>query len=1147
MSDKLSPQRLNDLRAAAEQAWGDDTRHERFIGHPQPSAGQCFVTHQWMTRHEGGHVGEVHGHHVWVSPDKKHVADLTGELFAYPPVHESTPLEDIEPHHKTWRPGPVLYKRSDHPLFRGMRILDDHSNHPRAVQFAKKADVALRGGRVASVKVADLMGPSGFQGPQQLEDNDIQSQPFPMLHDEPAWDPVSDATTHEYQWIFAQGQLHVSPKHQHEELFSHAGVSPNHRGPVALGYVNVAQNHATWNVESNVSLRGLHKLLKDYSDTVGWKFDGMVGSSGQHLHDDFGPKSSMWYKMQDGHVLISEHPLPGAHCAHIEGKTAFVHDPQDEGLWEWAQDFGYKLAEYPGGGDMTDKMKNKENLDVFNRGDTDFQPERDNPDAGPGGSLVCGHCGEPFDRLQDLRVHERYEHREKDYEEIPDGHFPQIDDFDAPLPLRRHQPIPNGGETIAKTVVFVVPRTALSGRHARFATYSKLFGYDQDDAHQFYGAYRSGQLVGYGAVRLASPEPEVLMIDALVPGSGVGSAIMGLIQTHFASFYTHADSEAGERLMRRCGVVNVSGQRWRWSKGDQPKDMIEDAIPFIYEPDGNAEHKSGWIHIGYPGQKTHEIQGLFAHHNMVEGYYEPGGKVVMMHGGNNVPYTTRQFAQLWYHRFPQMEITSVELDTGQGKTHKLAAADVGNYIRTLIPTDQAAHGAYQALRDAGGKVYAVGGAIRDALLQEQPKDIDLMVSGLPGEQVDHILSSLPGRVDLTGKRFGVYRYKVNGQEVEVALPREDAYAESGRGKGVITVDHNLPIEQDLQRRDFTANSMAVDLDTGHLIDPYGGAQDIERNVLRTTHPDSFREDPTRTIRALTMHGRYGLMPDERTRHELETHGHLVRHESPDALNKVIDKMVSSRNPAGAVRLAQETGTLQHFFPEVSNGWSFDQNNAHHAYPLGEHTLHVLDNVSKITDDTDQRLAALYHDVGKPASAWVNPETGKNHYYQGPNGEGANHEEVGAKMVHDRMRALNYPVTRINRVSQLVAGHMFPSFNSPRGARRFLNKHGENADALLNLREADMGGKGQSQEEMAAKTSADKMRDLVGEARQGNAPTDLSALAINGSDLMAAGIPQGPQIGNVLRSLMSDVVENPQLNNRETLLQRAQQYAAGPTQ
>jgi tRNA nucleotidyltransferase (CCA-adding enzyme) len=416
-----------------------------------------------------------------------------------------------------------------------------------------------------------------------------------------------------------------------------------------------------------------------------------------------------------------------------------------------------------------------------------------------------------------------------------------------------------------------------------------------------------------------------------------------------------------------------------------------------------------------------------------------------------------------------------------------------------------------------------------------------MVGGLPTEKVNHILESLPGKVDLTGKKFGVFRYHTHGREVEIALPRKDDYGEGGRrADGKIEVDPNLPVEQDLGRRDFTANSMAVPLDTGQLIDPYDGAGDIGRGVLRTTHPNSFKEDPTRLVRALTASSRFGLEPDEQTRAEMADSAHMLNHESPDALKQQLDKLMVSPNPARGVRLAQQTGVLHHLFPELAQNFDYDQKNPHHNYSLGEHSLQVLDNMSRLTQDPDMRLAALLHDVGKPASAWEDPATGINHFHPGEvNGQrvGAEHAALGANMSEARLRkTFNYPVDRMRRIHSLIDGHMFGNFSSPRGARKFLQKHEPHADDLLTLRECDNEGKGTDE----YKEPVEQMRGLVENSRQEGAPTTQSALSINGNDIVNLGI-KGPQVGTILRQLTNDVVEDPKLNNREALLERAQEY------
>jgi tRNA nucleotidyltransferase (CCA-adding enzyme) len=479
-----------------------------------------------------------------------------------------------------------------------------------------------------------------------------------------------------------------------------------------------------------------------------------------------------------------------------------------------------------------------------------------------------------------------------------------------------------------------------------------------------------------------------------------------------------------------------------------------------------------------------------------------------------------------------------------GNQIKLAAENVGGWVRQVAASDPAVWRAYNALSQAGGKVYAVGGVVRDGLMGRESNDVDLMVTGLPPEKVDHVLSSLPGKMDLTGKNFGVYRYNTKGHEVEVALPRTETSTGPRRVDFAVNVDHNLPVESDLLRRDFTVNSMAVDLDTGALVDPFGGARDIQENRLKTTHPSSFDEDPTRVLRALVMNARYGLQPDEQTRGEMSQYAHRLKDESWDNMNGITDKLFKAEDPARAMRLAQETGVLKHVFPEVAENFDFDQNNPHHSYPLGDHLLNVLENTQRESTDPDLRLAALLHDIGKPASAWTNPETGFNHYYLGPNGEGADHAIVGANMAERRLRDMKYPVSRIKRVRHLIEHHMFPAFNSPKGARKFLHRVGdEHADDLLTLRYADQYGKGQSADELASRTSVEAQRGLVEQARSAQAPTTQSGLFVNGNDIIAMGVKPGPNVGRILRYLTDAVVEEPSLNNRETLMQMVQEYAA----
>lgn len=983
-------------------------------------------------------------------------------------------------------------------------------------------------------KTSDLMGSDAYPG-ETLEKQEAQEPTLPPLPDaEP------DLRPQRYRWVFVNGEMQLSPVHDHEKLMRVARADLDAAGPVALGEVNVNYGRATWNVQAtNVGLRGVYDIAAHFSKEVGWEFHGLRDRPGF----DKGVET-YWCRERGDDVEIAPAPIRGGTQMDVVAgvvRVAKVHP----GIEEWAADNHYKVAEVPGGGNMLDHVRHREDLEMFDRQDPNWDPEPDNPDFEPEGPFSCPHCDFKPKTFGEFKLHTQ-DHQGLNPGEIEDGHFPQIEDFDAPLPLRRHQPYPEMAWNGVQAKVMVLPDAKLAYRIPEFKLYSNLFGFEEGTT--IFGAFQDGGLVGYAVVRepigkLSAPQMnELMMVQSGIPGRGIGTALLETVKRYYPTFYSHADTPQGEALMRSCGMVNVRRQRWHFVAGQEPKDMIEADVPFIYDI------KQDTLEIGHPGTGTHEINGQFTPGGIVEGVYQPGGKLVIM-TTSSWPFSFRHLMDLWYHNAPQMRITSLEHMEPDGSTTKLAADQgmpVGQYIRTLSASDPAADAAHRALRDAGGTVYCVGGAVRDALRGATPNDVDLMVSGIPVADVEHALRKLPGQVIETGKRFGVFRYKTPGgqHEVEVALPRSDQYDTGRRGEGKISVDPDLPIEQDLHRRDFTANSMAVNLDDGDLVDPYGGAHDISRGVLRTTHPDSFQEDPTRLVRALTAHGQYGLVPDERTRHEMEANGHLLRGESPDSINKALDKLFKSENPASGIRLAHETGVLQHLFPEVDDNWEYDQNNPHHNYPLGEHLMHVLDNIARITKDPDVRMAALLHDTGKPASAWTDPQTGSNHYYYNrETDQGQDHEGVGAKMAYDRMSALNYPVARRQRVADLIQHHMFAPFNSPKGGRRFLQRVGPHADDLLNLREADQTGKGQTPEEVAARTQADAMRQTVENVRAQGQATNLSTLNVNGSDLVQMGLRPGPAIGQILNQLMESVIENPMANVRETLLEQAQQLVS----
>jgi tRNA nucleotidyltransferase (CCA-adding enzyme) len=821
--------------------------------------------------------------------------------------------------------------------------------------------------------------------------------------------------------VWANGELDVSGQHDHKELLDRNNVPSTHTGPMAVGNVTVEDGVAIWEVVGNAGGQALAKVLKKYTQQAGWDWGGIVDKKSGHPFGDGERVSHMYFTYYDG-VKLSTKPLGSGQAGRIDifnHRVARVRwHPETktrglllEGLQEWADDFGVKLAEYPGGSNMNDQLKNHspmgEDLEIHNLGDPDWQPDKDR-DRTPIGVFKCPDCGVLRHRWNEYLLHRKTHEPQGPTVESENGHFPEINDGNY-IEMRQE------------------------------------------------------------------------------PGIHTGAK--------------------------------------------DPKDMFDQPVPFMYDIDEDK------IHVGAPGERHSEIKipMKYSPGGLVQGEYQPGGKV-LINTVTSMPYSIRHLIGLWYYQHPEFEVTSVEVTKPDGKTHKVAGRDVGGYVATLAASDPAVHNAWQALRKAGGKVYVVGGAIRDALMHKTPKDIDLMVTGLPADQVHEVLSALPGRMDITGKDFGVFRYNFGENEVEVAMPRTEKSTGARRVDFDVQVDHNLPVETDLERRDFTANAIALDLDSGRLVDPFDGAGDIEKGILKTVHPNSFIEDPTRIVRGLVAHARHGLNPDETTRAQMESHAHALRSEAPERIQAELDKLMKTDNPAKAIRLAQETGVLRHFLPEVDRAFGFDQKNPHHQYDLGTHLLNVLEHTANQTQDPDVRMAALLHDIGKPDSQWINPETGQGHYYRNHElGLGQDHETVGAEMASKRLKALKYPNRRIERVHHLIANHMFPDFSSDRGARKFIQRVGpEHADDLFVLRAADRAGKG-TDDYQSMKTPVGQQKALVQEALERRAPTNTSDLAINGNDLLGIGVQKGPLMGQILKQLTDLVVENPELNQRETLL------------
>lgn len=460
------------------------------------------------------------------------------------------------------------------------------------------------------------------------------------------------------------------------------------------------------------------------------------------------------------------------------------------------------------------------------------------------------------------------------------------------------------------------------------------------------------------------------------------------------------------------------------------------------------------------------------------------------------------------------------------------------------------------VRSLGLDAYLVGGAVRDELLGRDSKDADFLVPGLETQALKERLAEHGRAEDLVvaDRLVGVRLYPRDPElrrlvpaGIEFAPPRREESTGPGRHDFVIVADASIPVEQDLARRDFTINAMARRLETGEVVDPFGGRRDLERGVLRTVTPRSFAEDPLRLVRGLRFVSQLGLDPDEATLAELRAQAPSVKLVSGERIGGglqadgmgELSKLLMGAQPAKALRLGRDTGVLVELLPEFGPAIGFDQESRWHELAVDEHTFAVVQAAADAGAPLRVRLAALFHDLGKPEVAWRGDD-GRLHFYAKPGKAERGHEEVGADLAVRAMRRLRYPNELRAQVRQIVRRHMLDiGKGDALRARRLLARFGERLTFdLLDHREADLRGKRADQvpqDELAALASFRKVVE-----QELASPHRLADLAIDGSDLIAVGYREGPAIGQVLNQLLHDVVGDPSLNRRDWLLERAKE-------
>lgn len=433
----------------------------------------------------------------------------------------------------------------------------------------------------------------------------------------------------------------------------------------------------------------------------------------------------------------------------------------------------------------------------------------------------------------------------------------------------------------------------------------------------------------------------------------------------------------------------------------------------------------------------------------------------------------------------------------------------------------------------GGEVYLVGGNVRDHLLGIPSKDHDLLVRGLDYAQLAQVLKPF-GQVNLVGKSFGILKFRTREEpdfEYDLSLPRVEKSTGEGHRDFAVDFSPTIPLEQDLARRDFTINAMALEVQTGRMIDPFGGQSDLKKKLIKQVFLNTFKEDPLRLLRAVQFAARLEFSIEEETKAAMRENASLIKTVSRERIIEEIRKLFLARKPSTGFHLMRETGLLIHVFPFVEKMIGIKQPKKKNE-DVYDHTMKVLDasrSASEMQNPGELHImfAALLHDAGKPRTHRIHKETGQVTFY--------GHQIVSTRIARQWLAEYKAQMLGIDidRVLNLVDNHMFEtkSFYTDRAIRRFVSKVGEDVIFdLIDLRIADKKG-GRAPDNMKGILN---LRTRIQEEVNKAPPFTPKDLALTGHDLITMGFKPGPIFGEIQRYLMEVVLDEPELNVKEKL-------------
>nr|WP_026884206.1 CCA tRNA nucleotidyltransferase [Clostridium akagii] len=425
------------------------------------------------------------------------------------------------------------------------------------------------------------------------------------------------------------------------------------------------------------------------------------------------------------------------------------------------------------------------------------------------------------------------------------------------------------------------------------------------------------------------------------------------------------------------------------------------------------------------------------------------------------------------------------------------------------------------LKESSYEAYVVGGCVRDSLLGRTPQDFDITTNCLP-EVIINIFKAthkvIPtglkhGTVTLIGNDkipYEITTYRIDGEYLDNRHPEK--------------VEFTSSLKNDLLRRDFTINALAYNHEDG-LVDCFGGISDLKNKIIRCVGKanDRFNEDALRMLRAIRFQAQLNFSLDRDISESIPNLSNNIKYVSIERIREEFNKIIIS--DGSKVKQLYNFGLLQYFIPEFESCFNTRQNNIYHVFNVGEHILCSINNIEK---DLVLKLTMFFHDIGKP-NCLSTDEKGIDHFYK--------HPKESIRLAKEILTRMKYDNKTIERVLILVEYHDI-QITTQKQIRRLLNKIGEdNLTDLLKVKEADI--KAQNLDFYSERHKNLKMLEIeINNIIEEKQCFSLKDLNINGNELIELGIEPGKKIGAALNLLLDKVLESPELNTKEKLIEIA---------